>query len=88
MKNIFDVKSDVFTEESQKCTMYSQARYLMGDNMIVPFLPEMQNANNINIFLDENYNIYGGQIGKYTLEDGLHCILFWYENGEYKTKKR
>lgn len=86
MKNIFEVKSDVFTKGAEICTMY-QGRFSIGKNFIIPFLPEMKKANNINIFLDENYNITGGHIGRYTYDDGLHIIMFYYENGEYKTKK-
>lgn len=55
--------------------------------MIKSFNDEMKNANNVNLFFDENDFIISGQIGKYTLDEGLYILSLIYENGKYITKK-
>ena len=47
-------------------------------NIIKPFLNEINNSNNVILFIDQNDNINSGQISKYTHEKGIHVIMFYY----------
>ncbi|NLE05245.1 MAG: hypothetical protein GX638_10675 [Crenarchaeota archaeon] len=86
--NIFDVKTDVFTPNSEVATLYYLDKkgipHQLGKIFIHPFIPAMIHANNINVILDENNNIVSGQIGKYDYENGLHVICF---DQQFNTKK-
>lgn len=80
MKNIFEVKTDVFYPNSEIAQLYyTDSKGIPHQNekcFIIPFITEIKHANNIILFLDNDNNITGGQIGKYDIENGLHCFLF------------
>ena len=77
--NISEVTQDIFTKGSVIASLHDTSGkipHLIGKTMIKPFKTEMKNANNIELFLDANNNITGGQIGLYTEEKGIHIIMF------------
>lgn len=80
MLKLLDIKSNVFEMGSKTAEIYKynshNIPFLQGKISIIPFKKEMENANNIILFIDNNDNITGGQIGSYNIENGLQCILF------------
>ena len=73
--HISEIKSTIFEKGSVITELYKNG-YQVGKTSIKPFKEEMKQSNNIILFLDNENNIIGGQIGKYTYEKGLHVIMF------------
>jgi hypothetical protein len=70
-----DINKTIFDHGSVIAEIYKNS-HLLFKTMIKPFKEEMKTANNIILFVDNEYNITGGQIGVYTREKGLNTILF------------
>jgi hypothetical protein len=65
-----------FIEGSQVAEIYQNSHFKFK-TLIKPFHNEMlNNVNNIILFVDNDYNITGGQIGKYDIENGLRVVMF------------
>lgn len=75
MINLKNIKSNVFTKGAVIAEIYQNSR-LIFKTMITPFKTEMQQANNIILFVDNDYNITGGQIGLYDYDNGLRVKMF------------
>jgi len=72
---LIDIRKTIFDHGSVIAEIYKNG-HLMFKTMIKPFKTEMKDANNIILFVDNNYNVTGGQIGIYTREKGLNTIMF------------
>lgn len=75
MINLTDVKSSIFTPGSIIAEVYKNSHFLFK-TMITPFKSEMVNANNVILFVDDNFNITSGQIGTYNRSTGINTITF------------
>jgi hypothetical protein len=80
MINLLDIQSSIFEKGSVIAELYNTCSkgipHKLNKIMIKPFKEDMKQANNIILFVDNNYNITSGQIGKYTDKKGLHVITF------------
>ena len=79
MTNILDVRKSILEKDTIIVDIYDVSNkipHLIGKTSIKPFKKEMEKANNVSLFLDQNYNITGGQIGLYDAENGLHVMMF------------
>lgn len=73
--NLTDIEQSIFDKDSTIAEIYNNS-HLLFKTMIKPFKPEMKKANNIILFVDNDYNITGGQIGLYDFDKGLRVELF------------
>lgn len=80
MINLLSVKSSVFEKESVIVEVYKTCSkgipHKFTKTMIKPFMPAMKKANNIILFVNNDLDITGGQIGLYTYEEGLQVLTF------------
>lgn len=67
-----EVKTTIF-EDSIPCRVYKDARFYLFNTRIKPFrnIVSTKNVNMVHLFVDENYNITGGQVCLYDTELGL-----------------
>ena len=79
--NLADVRAvEFFTKEGcfdrnwVAATLLKEYCYPKGEVAIRPFIPEMVKANNVSLFIDDKFNILGGQIGRYTEDEGLNVV--------------
>lgn len=75
MVNLLDIRLSIFNPQSVIADVY-KGSHKVCKTTIKPFRKEMERANNIIVFIDDNYNITGGQIGLYDLDNGLRVEMF------------
>lgn len=75
MINLLTVRKSILEKGSVIVDIYKNSHFQFKTS-IFPFMPDMKNANNIILFVDNENNITGGQIGKYDIKNGLRTILF------------
>lgn len=75
MKNLLEARQSILEKGSVIAEIYKNSHFDFKTS-IKPFTPNMEKANNIILFVDNNYNITGGQIGLYDADKGLRIELF------------
>jgi len=77
MPRLCEIIRSVFDKGFVIAEIYKSGEgHFLFKTMIEPFMEEMKNANNIILFVDEENNVTGGQIGLYSSLEGLKTILF------------
>ena len=75
--NLLDVRTSVLSQQKSISANVYKNSHLLFRTRIVPFMQQMEaNVNNVELFVNDNFDIIGGQIGKYDNINGLHVIQF------------
>lgn len=78
--NLLDIRTDVFNRDAVIASIYKVNSkgipFFDFKTTIKSFKEEMKQSNNIILICDNDYNITSGQIGTYSLENGLNTIMF------------